>query len=191
MRQRPTKPDERAAAAHHVVAIVLDGTQRADEVLGALTHLVRRGRLALEDAVVVAKSADGRTRVRETTDLSPAQGAVSGAWLGTLVGLLFGGPVLAAVAGAATGALYGKLVDVGLDDAWVARMAEWIDPGSSALLLLVDEAEMKDEVLRELGRYPGRVAVTTLPASVRRALEAACRHSATPDEPPAKPPMPA
>jgi uncharacterized membrane protein len=159
-----------AGKTYHVVSIVLEGTHRADEVLTGLHRLVADGRLCLADAVVVVKSGEGRTRVRETTDPTPLRGAVSGAGLGTLVGLLFGGPVVAALAGAATGALYGRLVDVGLDDAWVSQMADWIDPGTSALLLLIEEAEMKDEVVRVLGRCSGRLVTTTLPASVRQAL---------------------
>ncbi len=93
-----------------------------------------------------------------------------------LAGLLIGGPVFlgAAVGGAAAGALYGKLVDKGLEDQWVKDMAAWIDRGTSALLLLVD-AGFDRAVLEELKRFEGigRVAVTTLPEGTKAEVEAA------------------
>src|SRR3546814_5969496 len=83
-----------------------------------------------------------------------------------LAGLLIGGPVFlgAAVGGAAAGALYGKLVDKGLQDDWVKDMAEWIAQSTYALLLLVD-AGFHPDVIDEMKRFDGigRVAVTTLP----------------------------
>src|SRR3546814_4687422 len=94
----------------------------------------------MNDAVIVSKGDDGGTRIVETVDVTPAKGALSGTWWGMLAGLLIGGPVFlgAAVGGAAAGALYGKLVDKGLQDDWVKDMAAWIAPGTSAWLLLVD-----------------------------------------------------
>lgn len=157
----------------HVVAIVFDKPSRADEVLLALIHVQQEGGIALSDAVVVAKGADGRTAVRQTTDITPGRGALGGAWLGLLVGTLFGGPLGGVVAGAAGGALYGKLVDIGLDDGWVKQMSEWIDPGTSALLLLVNGATLRDSALRELARYEGRVVTTTFSNEVRDALQRA------------------
>ena len=75
--------------------------------------------------------------------------------------------------GAASGALYGKLVDIGLDDGWAKQMSEWIDPGTSALLLLVNDETLRAEVLRELGRYEGTVISTDFPAAVRDAIQEA------------------
>ena len=53
-------------------------------------------------------------------------------------------------------------------------MAAWIDPGTSALLLLVD-AGLDPAVLEELKRFEGigRVAGTTLPDGVKAEIEAA------------------
>jgi uncharacterized membrane protein len=137
--------------------------------------VAQEGGIELADAVVVAKTPEGRTIVRQTVDITPGRGALTGAWFGTLIGLLFGGPLGGAVAGAAGGALYGKLVDVGLDDGWVKQMAEWIDPGTSALLLLVSDPVVRDEALRELGRYEGKIITTTFPDNVRKTLEDALR----------------
>jgi uncharacterized membrane protein len=167
---QPTEP-RGDSDTHHIVAVVFDKPTRADEALLALVHVSQEGGIKLADAVVVAKSTEGRTSIRQTVDITPGRGALSGAWLGTLVGLLFGGPIGGALAGAAGGALYGRLVDIGLDDGWVKQMAEWIDPGTSALLLLVTDPVVREDALRELARFEGRVVSTTFPDDVRKAIE--------------------
>jgi uncharacterized membrane protein len=159
-----------------IVSIVLDKPTRAEQVLLALAHLQAEGKLQMHDAVIVAKDADGRSRTVETVDVTPAKGALAGSWWGLLAGLLVGGPLALAgiLGGAAAGALYGKLVDRGLEDDWVRSMAEWINPGSSALLLLV-ESGFSPAVLDELKRFEGtgRVAYTTLPEGAKADIQAA------------------
>jgi len=161
---------------HQILAIVLDKPSRASELLLAMSNLAGEGKLGMHDAVIVAKDGNGRASVVETVDVTPARGALAGTWWGMLAGLLLGGPVFlgAAVGGAAAGALYGKLVDRGLEDQWVKDMAEWIAPGTSALLLLVDPG-FDPAVIEELRRFEGigRVAVTTLPDSTKAEVEAA------------------
>lgn len=174
-RDAPAAPDD-AGSNQEILSIVLDKPSRASELLLALSNLAGEGKVRMHDAVIVAKDDDGSTRIVETVDVTPAKGALSGTWWGMLAGLLVGGPVFlgAAIGGAAAGALYGKLVDRGLEDRWVKDMASWIDPGTSALLLLV-EAGFDPSVLEELRRFEGigRVAGTTLPEGARAEIEAA------------------
>jgi uncharacterized membrane protein len=167
---------EGAAQHEHIVALVFDKPSRATEVLLNLLHLQQEGAIRLGDAVVIAKDESGRARVQQTMDVTPARGALIGGWWGLLAGLLVGGPVIAA-GGAVAGALYGKLVDKGLDDGWIKQMSEWLEAGRSALLLLVT-VENKAQVLRELGRYEGEVVSTDFPEGVKRELEEALRDEA-------------
>jgi uncharacterized membrane protein len=147
-------------------------------VLLALAHLQGEGKIRMHDAVIVAKDEEGRSQVVETVDVTPAKGALAGSWWGLLGSLLVGGPAALGViiGGAAAGALYGKLVDRGLEDEWVRNMAEWIDPGTSALLLLVDD-DFDRDVIDELRRFEGtgEVAFSTLPADARGDIEAALK----------------
>jgi len=172
----PTTPEADRSAGQKILAVVLDKPNRASELLLALANLDREGKVKMHDAVIVAKDVDGHTKIVETVDVTPLRGAVSGTWWGMLAGLLIGGPVFlgAAIGGAAAGALYGKLVDKGLEDGWVKDMAAWIDPSTSALLLLVD-ARFDQAVIDELKRFEGigRVAVTTLPDGAKADVEAA------------------
>ena len=154
----------------HLAAIVFDKPGRASEVLLNLIHLQQDGALQLGDAVVIVKDPSGRARIHQTSDITPGRGALIGGWWGLLAGLLVG--PLAIAGGAAAGALYGKLVDRGLDDEWVKQMSQWLDAGHSALLLLL-KVENEPEVLRELGRYEGELVVTNFPEPVRRELERA------------------
>ena len=179
MSDRP--PDPVPEDRHQeILAVVLDKPNRATELLVTLTNLANEGKVRLHDAVIVAKDDEGRTQVVETVDVTPAKGALSGTWWGMLGGLLVGGPVFlaAAIGGAAAGALYGKIVDHGLADSWVKEMAAWIDPGTSALLLLID-AGFDPALIEELKRYEGigRVATTTLPDGVKSEVEAALGQS--------------
>jgi uncharacterized membrane protein len=178
-------PDEPGAeppgSPQDILAIVLDRPTRANEVLLALANLQGEGKVRMHDAVIVTKDVDGRAHVVETVDVTPARGALGGAWWGLLGSLLVGGPAALAVlvGGAAAGALYGKLVDRGLEDDWVKQMADWIDPGTSALLLLVDD-DFDREVIDELHRFEGtgEVAYSTLPEGTRAEVEAALAGSA-------------
>ena len=161
----------------NLVAIVFDKPSRATEVLVNLMHLQEEGALRLVDAVVLAKDESGRAKIHETVDITPTRGALIGGWWGLLAGLLVG--PLAIAGGFAAGALYGKLVDTGLADDWVRQMADWLEAGRSALLLLVTVDNMP-QVLRELGRYEGEVVTTDFPEPVRRELERALSDERSP-----------
>lgn len=169
-------PPDPAPDGQQILAIVLDKPTRANEVLLSLAHLQAEGKVRMHDAVIVAKDGEGRSQVVETIDVTPAKGALAGSWFGILGSFLIGGPAGLAVilGGAAAGALYGKLVDRGLEDDWVKQMADWIDPGTSALLLLVDDG-FDPAVVEELGRFEGtgEVVFTTLPAAVKAEIEEA------------------
>ena len=162
------------AGVDHIIGVSFDKVTRAEEVLLALVHLQQEGEIAMSDAVVVIKDDDGRVRIQQTIDPTPGRSALTGSIWGMLVGLLFGGPVFlaAAAAGAGGGALLAKLVDLGLDDDWVKDVGHWLDPGTSALLVLV-AADVRPAVLAELGRYEGDVLYCTFPDAVRHELERA------------------
>ncbi|WP_421121455.1 DUF1269 domain-containing protein [Aquihabitans daechungensis] len=158
----------------HIIGVSFDKVTRAEEVLLALVHLQQEGEIAMSDAVVVLKDDDGKVRIQQTIDPTPGRSALTGSIWGMLVGMLFGGPVFlaAAAAGAGGGALMAKLIDLGLDDAWVKDVGHWLDPGTSALLILV-AADVRPAVLAELGRYEGDVLYCTFPDAVRQELERA------------------
>lgn len=169
----PVEEPEERGDGQYLVAIVFDKPGRADEVLVNVANLAREGAVGVTDAVVITKGADGRGRVQQTVEITPGRGALLGGWVGIIAGL-FAGPAAPFVfaGGAAAGAIYGLFSDRGLDDGWIKDMAEWLEPDSSALLLL-GSIHDKDTTLRELGRYEGRVVSTDLPQHARAELESA------------------
>lgn len=78
-----------------------------------------------------------------------------------LIGLLFFMPLFGAAVGAASGALAGKMRDIGIDDNFIKQVGSSIQPGESALFLLVSEA-VADKVMPELKQYKFQLIQTSL-----------------------------
>lgn len=140
-----------------LVGVSFDDNFRAQEFLTAATRLMSLDQLKLVDAVMVAKDAEGRVTVRETTDPQPARTALSGAMWAGLFGLLLGGPVgwLAGTAvGAGAGAVTAKVVDLGIPDEWVDWFREAVQPGTVIVALLLTDVN-RDALVAEAGRFAG------------------------------------
>jgi uncharacterized membrane protein len=160
----------RAGSAADLWAFVLDGPLRAQEALLAAMRLVGRGHLQLEDAAIVTR-VGGRVRIQQTRDVSPSQGAVGGAWLGTLAGLFVAAPLLGAALGATAGGLFAKLRDRGIDDGEMRRLGEELEDGEAALFLLVEECHQL-RALHEVSRFPGRLLTTSVGPELAAEVEA-------------------
>jgi len=81
-----------------------------------------------------------------------------GSMLGVLVGTLFVTPVAGAMAGAGVEELAHRLRDTGIDQDFLEQVKGGISPGTSALLVLCDDADI--ETVREFverGLAPGDV----------------------------------
>ena len=160
----------------------------------AAGRLGHEGKLDIDDAVVITKSADGHhTHKLETTDLTPAEGGFGGAFWGLLFGTLLAGPVAGLVTGAVTGgagALLAKLIDRGISDDFIKQMETLLEPGHAALCLLTNY-EDNAAVLQELNRFDGELMWSNLSpeaaAAVNEALHDGNTDHALPVDPPAKP----
>ncbi len=114
-----------------LVVVGFDDTQQADRALTELVRLTKEHLIDLEDAVVAIRSPDGTVRIKQSVNLvgiGAAQGGLSGALWGSLVGLLFLNPLLGFAAGAAvaagSGALAGSLSDYGIDGDLIRSIAK-------------------------------------------------------------------
>ena len=165
-----------AANDQCLVGVSLPDALRAQEFLLAATRLGSMGKLHLRDAVVVAKTDNGDTVVRETIDPQPGRTALSGAvWTG-LLGMVFGGPVgwlVGGAVGAGVGAVTAKVVDLGIPDEWVQWFREAVTPGTTTVVLLLEDLDI-GALAQELTRFPfARLVHTTLPEASMRRLEQA------------------
>jgi uncharacterized membrane protein len=132
----------------------------AGEMLDTIKRLQKEQLITLEDAAIVVRPVEGKPKVKQAQSLVGA-GALGGAFWGMLIGLLFFAPWLGLVAGAVGGAIGGKLTDIGIDDNFIKEVGNTIEPGHSALFLLVVKATA-DKVLPELSKYNATVLQTSL-----------------------------
>jgi uncharacterized membrane protein len=156
----------------NLVVVVFNDETTAFDVRAALAKMQKEYLIQMEDAVVVTKDAEGKTRLHQAVNLT-ASGAVGGTFWGMLVGLIFLNPLLGAAAGAAGGAIAGKLTDIGVNDQMMKDMAASFTPGSSALFVLVRKVTA-DKVLEGLKAFAGKGKVfqTSLAKDDEEALRA-------------------
>nr|WP_049911080.1 DUF1269 domain-containing protein [Halorubrum coriense] len=123
----------------------------AEAMRDRMYGLQKRELVKIEDAAVVVRNEKGRAKVKQAHSLVGA-GALGGAFWGMLIGLLFFAPWLGLLAGAAGGALSGKLGDIGVDDDFIDEVRDAIEPGNSALFLLAREGNT-DRIKEELSDF--------------------------------------
>ena len=128
--------------------------------------------LKLEDAATVTRDPDGKVKVQQANSLVGA-GAFGGAFWGMLIGLLFWMPWLGLAIGAVSGALAGKFSDIGIDDDFIKTVGNEIQPGTSAIFLMVADYT-PDRVMDELrGHQDIRVLSTSLSKDAEERLREA------------------
>ncbi|MFC7068602.1 DUF1269 domain-containing protein [Halobaculum lipolyticum] len=120
----------------------------------------RRELITLEDAAVAVRKQNGHVKVKQAHSLVGA-GAMGGSFWGLLIGLIFWMPWLGMAIGAVTGAISGKLTDIGIDDDFIEEVAETVDPGESALFLLARDAQT-DRIVEELSDVDFELIQTNL-----------------------------
>ena len=106
-----------------LVAVVFNDETTAFEMRAALIKMQKQYLLELEDAVVVTRDLQGKTKLDQAMSLTTA-GAVGGGFWGMLIGMLFLNPLLGAAIGAGAGALSAKFTDIGLDNQMMKDMGE-------------------------------------------------------------------
>ena len=144
----------------HLVVLGLDSPAKAEEVFDLAGDLAKQELLQLEDAAYAYRDAKGKVRIHQAISLTGA-GAASGALWGTLIGLLFLMPVAGLAIGAGTGALAGKLADVGINDDTIKQIGGQLEQGRAAVFLLARSATV-DRVIDAIKPYNPTVIQTNL-----------------------------
>ena len=143
-----------------LVVLAFDDMDGAEAMRERMYDFQKRELITLEDAAVVVRKPNGKAKVKQAHSLVGA-GALGGAFWGMLIGLIFLAPVLGMAVGAVSGALGGKFADIGIDDDFIKQVGEEIDPGESALFMLVTDAQT-DRVIEELEPYDPQLLETNL-----------------------------
>lgn len=155
----------------------------AQRVWDELVKLQRDYLVDLEDAAIIRRDQKGKLHVTTPAHHAVAWGSLSGLFWGVLIGLLFLFPLapLAGVAGGLIGAAFGAADDLGIKDDFKQRVQELVQPGTSAVLVILRKATM-DRFVEALRPYGGTVLRTSLPHEAELKLMQAL-HGASPSAP--------
>jgi uncharacterized membrane protein len=144
----------------HLVVLGLDNRDDAERVFDLAADLAKQQLLQLEDAAYAYKDDKGKVRIQQSVNLTGA-GAAGGALWGTLIGLIFLNPLAGLAVGAATGAVAGKLTDVGINDDMIKQIGQQLQQGKAAVFVLARSATV-DRVIEALKPYSPTVIQTNL-----------------------------
>lgn len=136
-----------------LIAVSFANSADAFAFRSELVQSQREYLISLDDAVVVTRD-DGKVKLHQAVNMT-AMGAVSGAFWGSLIGLLFLNPLLGAAVGAGSGALGGVLTDVGIDDGTMKEFGETLPEGGAAVFVLVRKASV-DKLLARMESFRGK-----------------------------------
>lgn len=151
--------------ASELVVFTYEHADRASEVLTHISELkrenIQKPLIGVEDAAVAVKGQDGNVRIRQTLEgaLKTSSLTTGGLW-GVLVGFLFGGPLLGGLVGAGLSWLLGRKLDIGINNDFITQVSEQLQPGRSALLLLVKDTSV-DVLAETLNAQGGRLFHTS------------------------------
>ena len=124
------------------------------------------------DAIaVIGRDQEGRYHVH-TSHHPVGAGATWGMFWGVLFGLLFFIPVFGLAVGAGLGALMGKITKTGIDKAFQDQVRGMLQPGTSALFLMVEKVT-PDKAVDALSKYGGTVLKTSLSKDDEKELQEA------------------
>ena len=151
-----------------MVVLTFKDETSAEQMRDKLASLQKLQLISLSDAAVVVRRQDGKVKVKQAVSLVGA-GALGGAFWGMLIGLLFFAPWLGLAIGAASGALGGALSDYGVDDKFIKEVGESIEPGQSALFLMV-HTENLAKLSDQFAEFNPTVLQTTLSAEAEAHL---------------------
>ena len=150
-------------------ALKFDDPGGAYRVLIALQGMQERQMITLEGATVVSWPEGNKkpkaSQIHGTSDV----GAISDAFWGFLIGVIFFVPSL----GVGSGALRSPLAEVGIDDDFIGQVRERVTEGTSALFALTSGVTALDEVVGELKAYDFEIISTSLPEEQERQLREA------------------
>jgi len=158
-----------------LVAIAYPDAATAERVRAELIQMTKEHLMQVDDAVVVEHRPDGKIKLHQAVSTTGA-GAAGGALWGGLIGLLFLAPLFGMAIGAASGAVMGKVTDVGVNDDFMKQLGAKTPPGGAALIML-GRAEAPERVLERVRPFGGEVIQTSLDPEeeerLRSVLEAA------------------
>jgi len=144
----------------NLIVIVFDDADEATKVRKTIKSIEGSGHIRLDDSAVVVKDKDGKIHVKNQVDRGVKIGAVSGGFLGLLIGSVFF-PLAGILIGALGGAAIGAAAKLGVSQTFVKEVADSMATESSALFIIVRDSD-PDVAIAALKPYKGKLLQTTL-----------------------------
>jgi uncharacterized membrane protein len=160
----------------NLIAITYDDEQTGRDAFNSLGEMQKMQIIELEDAAFATKNQKGKVKFKQTVEKQNT--GVSASWgffWGFLIGLIFGGPLFWGLATALLTGLIAKGQDLGIDNEFMKEVGDSLEPGGSALFILVYKAT-PDKALAELEKYGGHVAQTSLSKEDEEQLRQVLEH---------------
>ncbi len=159
-----------------LIAITYKDDTSASAALNKLSRLQKEHVITLEDAAVANMNEKGKVKVKQTLEAQHTGSLAGwGFFWGFLIGLLFGGPLIWGLLTALLGGIIGKTTDLGIDNKFIKEVGNSLEPGQSALFILVIEVT-PDKVLPHLEKFGGTVYQTSLSKEDEEKLQKALGH---------------
>jgi uncharacterized membrane protein len=143
----------------------------AQKVWEELVRLERDYLVDLDDAAIIRRDRKGKLHITTPAHHAVAWGTFSGLFWGVLIGLIFLFPLapLVGVAGGIMGAALGAAENLGMKDDFKQRVRDMIQPGTSAILVILRKATL-DKFVDALRPYGGTILQTSLPRDAEQQL---------------------
>jgi uncharacterized membrane protein len=115
------------------------GDEQAEAAYSTLREAEKQGLLLTADLAIVERGEDNRLSVRESEDVDAAPGALLGAGIGAILGMVAGplGLVVAAAGGALAGGVAAEAIDAGVEDDWLRALGEALRPGGALVAVAI------------------------------------------------------
>jgi uncharacterized membrane protein len=154
-----------------LLVIEFASEEKAEGVRELLLAMEKEYLVELGDAVVAVKDAGGRLKLNQLVQ-PVVHVAMPAKFWGSLIGLLFMTPLADAATGATSGALGGRLSELGINDEFIKQAARTLQSGNAALFLLIRNMTT-DKVLSALHGVGGMVLRSSFDETKEDALRAA------------------
>jgi uncharacterized membrane protein len=163
-------------ATENVIVVRFTDPSNAYQALSVLKEADAEGRIGLDSAAVVERTATGELRTPESADNAEFVGTASGSLIGMLIGVL-GGPV-GVLLGWGAGALMGGAFDIDravTSDEALTVLGKAIPTGSTAVIASVEEpaVEVIDGEMKKLDGEVTRRSVAEVMGELEAAEDAA------------------
>jgi uncharacterized membrane protein len=152
-----------------LIAIGYDDETTAIEAMNEAEHLAQELIIQPDAIAAIIRNKDGKYKVMTNHHMVGA-GATWGMFWGMLFGILFFVPVLGMAVGAGFGALFAKLEKSGLDKQFQQQVRDMLQPGHSALFLVVEKVT-PDKAVEALSKYGGTVLKSSLSKETEAELQ--------------------